>query len=218
MSTQPDNADSGNGTGPDGRGAGRGRESGRDSGREPGRDAAREPGRDSGRESGRDSGRESGRDAGRGRDPGRDLTAEFQRWLIRSSARNVRQELTGQFRSRLGRAERENVWEVATTEPPPDPSGEAPECAWCPVCRAARKIRESAPSVGGQLAGASDVVAAAVQEAMSAFEAAVSMGQRGGRASGFPADAYPADRFPADRFPVAGAPGEGADHEPDDRD
>jgi|SRR5580692_1553697 hypothetical protein len=202
MSTQPENADSGNGTGPDGRSAGRGRDSGRESGRD----------------SGRESGRDSGRDAGRGRDPGRDLTAEFQRWLIRSSARNVRQELTGQFRRTLGRAERENVWEVATTEPPHDPSGEAPECAWCPVCRAARRIRESAPSVGGQLAGASDVVAAAVQEAMRAFEAAMSMGQRGDRAPGFPADAYPADRFPADRFPVAGAPGEGADHEPDDRD
>ena len=61
-------------------------------------------------------------------------------------------------------------------------------------------------------------VAAAVQEAMSAFESAMSMGQRGDRAPGFPADAYPADRFPADRFPVAGTPGEGADHEPDDRD
>ena len=224
MSTQPENADSGNGTGPEGRGAGRAgepsRDSARESGRESGRVSGRESGRVSGRESGRDTGRgrDAGRDTGRGRDAGRDLTAEFQRWLIRSSARNVRQELTGQFRSRLGRAERENVWEVATTEPPPDPSGEAPECAWCPVCRAARKIRESAPSVGGQLAGASDVVAAAVQEAMSAFEAAVSMGQRGGRASGFPSDAYPADRFPADRFPVAGAPREGADDEPDNRD
>ena len=160
----------------------------------------------------------SGRDSGRGREPGRDLTAEFQRWLIRSSARNVRQELTGQFRRTLGRPDRDNVWEVATTEPPPDQSGEAPECAWCPVCRAARRIRESAPTVGGQLAGASDVVAAAVQEAMSAFETAVSTGQRAARAPGFPADAYPADRFPADRFPVAGAPREGADDEPDDRD
>ena len=165
-----------------------------------------------GRELGRGSGRESGRD------PGRDLTAEFQRWLIRSSARNVRDELTGQFRKTFGRAERDNVWGVATTEPPPDASGEAPECAWCPVCRAARRIRESAPSVGGQLAGAGDAVAAAVQEAMSAFEAAMSRGQRGDRASGFPADAYPDDRFPADRFPVAGEPREGADHEPDDRD
>jgi hypothetical protein len=129
----------------------------------------------------------------------------------------MRQELTGQFRRTFSRAERDNVWGAATTEPPPDSSGEAPECAWCPVCRAARRIRESGPAVGGQLAGAGDVVAAAVQEAMSAFEAVWSMG-RADRASGFPAAKYPADRFPADRFPEAGTPREGADHEPDDRD
>jgi hypothetical protein len=181
MSTQPDNADSGRGAGPDGR-------------------------------DGRDAGRD-GRDASRG--AGHDITAEFQRWLIRSSARNMRQELTGQFRKTFGRAERDNVWGVATTERPPDSSGEAPECAWCPVCRAARRIRESGPGVGGQLAGAGDMVAAAVQEAMSAFEAVWSMGQRADRASGFPAGEYPADRFPADRFPVAGT---GPEHEPDDRD
>jgi hypothetical protein len=190
MSTQPDNTGTG-GAGQNGRGAG---QNGRGSGQS--REPAREP----------------------SRDPGRDLTAEFQRWLIRSSARNVRDELTGQFRKTFGRAERDNVWGVATTEPPPDASGEAPECAWCPVCRAARRIRETAPGVGGQLAGASDVVAAAVQEAMSAFESALSMGQRGGRGPGFPADAYPADRFPADRFPVAGTPREGADDDADDRD
>ena len=40
MSTQPENADSGNGTGPDGRSVGRGHESGRDSSR----DSARESG------------------------------------------------------------------------------------------------------------------------------------------------------------------------------
>ncbi len=152
-----------------------------------------------------------------GRKAGTDLTGEFQRWLIRSSARNMRRELTGQFRRTFNRAD-DNVWGVATTEPPPDSSGEAPECAWCPVCRAARRIRESGPDVGGQLAGASDVVAAAVQEAMSAFSAARSARARPERAPGFPADQYPPDRFPADRFPAAGAPREGADHEPDDRD
>jgi hypothetical protein len=62
------------------------------------------------------------------------------------------------------------------------------------------------------------VVAAAVQEAMSAFEAAWSRGQRAERGPGFPADAYPADRFPADRFPVAGTPREEAENEPHDRD
>jgi hypothetical protein len=168
---------------------------------------------------GGDAGREASRGAGRGacRGAGPDITGEFQRWLIRSSARSMRRELTGQIRRTFGRPAQDNVWDVATTEPPPGPSDEAPECAWCPVCRAARRIRESGPGVGEQLADAGDVVAAAVQEALSAFEAVLSGRPRSGREPGFPADRFPADRFPPDRFPVAGAPPEGADHEPDDR-
>jgi hypothetical protein len=160
-------------------------------------------------------------DSGRRDEPdGTDISAEFQRWLIRSSARNMRRELTGQFRRTFGRGEPDNVWGVATTEPPPGPAGEAPECAWCPVCRAARRIRESGPGVGGHLADAGDVVAAAVQEALAAFEGVL----RPGRRDGFPADRFPADRFPANRFPEAGTPTAEAgtsteveDHEPDDR-
>ena len=161
-------------------------------------------------------GRDARQDTCRGTGP--DLSAELQRWLIRSSARNMRRELTGQFRRTFGRAEPDNVWGAATTEPPPDLSGEAPECAWCPVCRAARRIRESGPGVGGHLSGAGDVVASAVQEALSAFDAALSTGLRKERERGFPADRFPADRFPADRFPVAGTRPEATDHEPDDRD
>jgi hypothetical protein len=160
----------------------------------------------------------AGQGHGADRNAGTDITGEIQRWLIRSGARNMRRELTGQFRRTFNRAEQDNVWGVATTEPPPGPSGEAPECAWCPVCRAARRIRESGPGVGGQLAGAGDVVASAVQEALSAFDAALSTGLRKEREQGFPADRFPADRFPADRFPVAGTRPEATDHEPDDRD
>src|SRR5258708_33269235 len=89
--------------------------------------------------------------------------AGVQRWLIRSGSRSLRRELTGQFRRTLGggSAEPGDVWGTATTEPPPDESHEAPECAWCPVCRAARRIRESGPGLGGQLAGAGHAVAAA---------------------------------------------------------
>jgi len=164
------------------------------------------------------NGRGPGQGQGAGRNQGPDITGEIQRWLIRSGARNMRRELTGQFRRTFNRGEQDNVWGVATTEPPPGPSGEAPECAWCPVCRAARRIRESGPGVGGHLAGAGDVVAAAVQEAMSAFDAVLSTGSHGDREDGFPADRFPADRFPADRFPVAGTRQEATDHEPDDRD
>jgi hypothetical protein len=156
-------------------------------------------------------GRDVGRDPGRG--PGSDITGELQRWLIRSSARNMRRELTGQFRRTFNREEEDNVWGVATTEPP-EPSAEAPECAWCPVCRAARRISESR-GLGDQLAGAGDVVAGAVQEALAAFESVLRPRARG--QAGFPADRYPAGRFPADKFPEAGTPPAGAHHEPDHR-
>jgi len=147
------------------------------------------------------------RPGGPPRPPGADLAADLaagiQRWLIRSGTRSMRRELTGQFRRTFGGnpAESGDVWGTATTEPPPDESHEAPECAWCPVCRAARRIRESGPGLGGQLAGAGDVVASAVQEAFSAFESVLSMRPRTD-----PGEAQTSD-----------APSEGPDHGPDDR-
>ena len=156
------------------------------------------------------------RSGGPSRQPGADLTAGLQRWLIRSGTRSMRRELTGQFRRTLGASSAEpgDVWNTATTEPPPHESGEAPECAWCPVCRAARRIRESGPGLSGPLAGAGDVVAAAVQEALSAFDSVLSMRPRtdpaGGRSSPAPATGSP-------ESPSAGEPSEGPDRDPDDR-
>ena len=126
------------------------------------------------------------RAGGQSRPQGADLAAGLQRWLIRSGTRSMRRELTGQFRRTFGANTPApgDVWNTATTEPPPDESGEAPECAWCPVCRAARRIRESGPGLGGQLAGAGDAVAAAVQEALSAFDTVLSMRPRTDPASG----------------------------------
>src|ERR1022692_3218435 len=74
-----------------------------------------------------------------------DVATDIQRWLIRASARNMRDELGDQVRkafrgedtSRPG-----DVWETATTEPP-HAADEPPECAWCPVCRAARRIADA---------------------------------------------------------------------------
>ncbi len=100
----------------------------------------------------------------------------MQRWILRSSAKNMTREISGQVRKKLGadRSEPKDVWGTATTEPPRGDLGEAPECAWCPICRAARRIRESGPGLGSQIAGAGDAVAAAVQEALGAFDTVLS--------------------------------------------
>ena len=100
------------------------------------------------------------------------MISDFQRWLIRSSAKNMRKEIGGQVRRTFGagRGQAGDVWETATTEIPPE-VGEAPECQWCPICRAARRMRESSPDIGGHLSTAGDVVAAAVHDALSAFDA-----------------------------------------------
>ena len=173
---------------------------------------------------------------------GADLAGEVQRWLIRSGARSVRREFGEQVRRTLGggREEPADIWGTATTEAPPDESLDSPECAWCPICRGARRIRESGPGLGSQLAGASDAVASAVQEALAAFDAVLSAGQ--GSPAGKRRPASP-DRAGSPRQEPANGPaaaqgdgpgtnqdrathpgpnerqssGEGPDREPDDR-
>jgi hypothetical protein len=107
--------------------------------------------------------------------PGNDLLGGLQKWLIKSSARNMRREFEDQVRKNFGggRAEPDDVWGTATTEVPPDPT-EAPECAWCPICRAARRMRENGPGLGSQLSTMPDVVASAVQDAIAAFDGVLS--------------------------------------------
>ncbi len=104
---------------------------------------------------------------------GGDPVGDFQRWLMRSGARGLGRELTGQVRRAFGQGGAGrgtgDVWEEATRTDP----GEPPECAWCPVCRAARTFRKSGPGLGAHLAGAGDAFAAAVQQAFAAFEAAM---------------------------------------------
>ena len=141
---------------------------------------------------------------------GGDLIGDLQRWLIRSSAKNMRREIGGQVRKKLGadRGEPRDVWDTATTEPPPGDLGEAPECAWCPICRAARRIRESGPGFGSQLAGAGDAVAAAVQEALGAVDTVLS---RPGPAPGADRPRHPAGSgAPGSGAPGSAAPGSGA--------
>jgi hypothetical protein len=100
-----------------------------------------------------------------------DLVGDLQRWLIRQGAKNVRKEIGGQVRRTIGggRTSTADVWDTATNEIPPE-VGEAPECQWCPICRAARRMRDTGPGLGGQLSGAGEAVASAVQDAMSALD------------------------------------------------
>jgi hypothetical protein len=145
-----------------------------------------------------------------------DPIGDVQRWLIRSSARNMRREITGEVRRRIGgdRAGQDDVWSVAVTEPPHD-AAEAPECAWCPVCRAARLIRER-PGFGAQLSGAGEAVAAAVQEALGAFDGVLARsgpGTQPGRAGSRDSRAGTRDSRAGSSDRRAGEP----DREPDDR-
>ncbi len=111
----------------------------------------------------------------------------------------MRDELGGQVRKALRgpEPERGDPWATATTEPP-DAAGEAPECAWCPVCRAARRISQSRSGQdargGPKLTDAADVMAAAVKDALAGLDGILSYRPPPGTARpGEPRDA-PSDR------------------------
>lgn len=114
----------------------------------------------------------------RGGEPGSDPISEFQRRLMRAGARGVAREVADKVRNTLGTTNsRSDVWETATGEQAGD---EAPECAWCPICRAARMLRVSGPGIGSHLADVGDTLAGMAQDAMSVFEAAIKAQQAAG--------------------------------------
>lgn len=126
-----------------------------------------------------------------------DLAGGVQRWLIRTSAKNMRDELSDQVKKALRGEPRDagDVWATATTEPP-GAASEAPECAWCPICRAARRLAESraepragsgsagsgsagsgsvgSGSAGAVLADAADVVSGAVRDVLATVDSILS--------------------------------------------
>jgi hypothetical protein len=110
---------------------------------------------------------------------GQDPIGDFQRWIVRSGARSVSREVSDQIRSALGvGGGPADVWAKATV-PPAD---EAPECAWCPFCRAARVLRESGPGVSSQMAAAGEAMGGLARDAMSVFESALAATGRAARA------------------------------------
>jgi hypothetical protein len=125
---------------------------------------------------------------------GSDPIGDLQRWLMRSGARSLSREVKGQFRRATGGgSDHADVWETATAEPPPS-VGEAPECAWCPLCRAARRAKESGPGFASQAAAASGALFSVAQDAVAAFEATLSArpqtatGKRSPEGTGWPTE------------------------------
>jgi hypothetical protein len=122
-------------------------------------------------------------------EPARDPIGDFQRWLMKAGARSLSRDVADRVKSTLGGTgggKHADVWDTATSEPPGD---EPPECQWCPICRAARRYRDSGGSApadfGSQLAGVGDALAGLTRDAFSLFEAAVRPPQRpAGRAGG----------------------------------
>jgi hypothetical protein len=107
-------------------------------------------------------------------------------------------ELADQVRTALGKNQPPgDVWEAATTEPPP---GEAPECAWCPLCRAARLVREAKPGRDTRVQAVGDALTTVVQDAVSVLEAALAATGRDASRGGRRDEAGPGTRG----FPAAG--------------
>ena len=114
----------------------------------------------------RSNGQSGGGQSRRGSDP----FADAQRWLMRAGARSMANQVADQVRRTIGqeRRDRGDVWDTATTEPPP---GESPECQWCPICQAARAARMSGSgSLMSSLADAGGALASMAQDAFSAFD------------------------------------------------
>jgi hypothetical protein len=133
------------------------------------------PGAAEDRRAGQDRRAAEDRRAGEGGPTRPDFVSEFQRWLLRSSAKNMRREIEDQFRRTFGggRQDTSDVWEAVTSEPPQD-EAQPPECEWCPICRAARRMRESGPGLGSPLSGAGEAMATAVQDAIAALDSILS--------------------------------------------
>jgi len=120
-------------------------------------------------------------------------------------ADNVRRTMGQQKRNGKNSGD---VWDTATTEPPPD---EPPECQWCPVCQAARRLRESGPGIGAKIADAGGLLTALAQDAFSAVDQIMKTqnlsNERSGARPPAPAPANGATSHPRSADPGGRPPG-----------
>jgi hypothetical protein len=145
-------------------------------------------------------------------EPGSDPIGDFQRWLMKAGARSIGRDVAGRVKSTLGgggAAKNDDVWDTATTEEPTD---EPPECQWCPICRAARRYRDSGGAgvpLGDQLAGVGDTLAGLTRDAFSLFDSALRASQRPAPPSGSRPSSPPARQDHSDHGTVVVGPGVG---------
>ena len=98
---------------------------------------------------------------------------DLQRRLAIAGARSLGQQFAGQV-SRTIRGDSSDVWETATSEPVDASVGNAPECAWCPVCRAIRMARDSNPDMASRVAETAGGLMSAAHDVVAAVDAALS--------------------------------------------
>ena len=94
-----------------------------------------------------------------------DPVGDFQRWLMKQGAKGIGRQVADRVRSTVGGSNpKADVWDTATTEPPPE---EPPECQWCPICRAARMAQQGG---GPGLSTVGDTLANLAQDAFSVLD------------------------------------------------
>ncbi|HUK68980.1 MAG TPA: hypothetical protein VLW50_09575 [Streptosporangiaceae bacterium] len=98
---------------------------------------------------------------------------DLQRRIAIAGARSLGQQMAGQV-GRTFRGESGDVWETATAEPADATAGYAPECAWCPVCRAIRMARDSNPDLAGRVGETAGALMSAAHDVVTAVDAAIS--------------------------------------------
>ncbi len=115
---------------------------------------------------------------------------DLQRRLAIAGARSLGQQVVGQV-GRTIRGESADVWAVATAEPVDASAGNAPECAWCPVCRAIRMARDSNPDLAGRVGETAGALMSAAHDVAAAIDASLS------RLPGSPPVTTPPERPPS---------------------